>query len=66
MPRSPHRPTPQGAPFVERELGRLKYEYGLAFLRVRGIERLRLHADLVQLGASTSRSREPFRLRRKF
>jgi hypothetical protein len=31
---------------VEREFGRLKHEYGLAFLRVRGIERVRLHADL--------------------
>jgi len=35
---------------VEREFGRLKHEYGLAFLRVRGIERVRLHADLVMLG----------------
>jgi hypothetical protein len=34
---------------VEREFGRLKHEYGLAFLRVRGIERVRLHADLVML-----------------
>ncbi len=31
---------------VEREFGRLKHHYGLAFLRVRGIERVRLHADL--------------------
>jgi hypothetical protein len=35
---------------VEREFGRLKHEYGLAFLRVRGIERVRLHADLTMLG----------------
>ena len=35
---------------VEREFGRLKHEYGLAFLRVRGIQRVRLHADLVMLG----------------
>jgi hypothetical protein len=35
---------------VEREFGRLKHEYGLAFLRVRRIERVRLHADLVMLG----------------
>lgn len=35
---------------VEREFGRLKHSYGLAFLRVRGIERVRLHADLVMLG----------------
>ena len=34
---------------VEREFGRLKHHYGLAFLRVRGIERVRLHADLVML-----------------
>jgi hypothetical protein len=27
----------------------LKHEYGLAFLRVRGIERVRLHADLIVL-----------------
>jgi Transposase DDE domain len=35
---------------VEREFGRLKHNYGLAFLRVRGIERVRLHADLTMLG----------------
>ena len=35
---------------VEREFGRLKHEYGLAFLRVRGISRVRLHADLAMLG----------------
>jgi transposase len=35
---------------VEREFGRLKHTYGLAFLRVRGIERVRLHADLTMLG----------------
>lgn len=35
---------------VEREFGRLKHEYGLGFLRVRRIERVRLHADLVMLG----------------
>jgi len=34
---------------VEREFGRLKHDYGLAFLRVRGIERVRLHADLIIL-----------------
>lgn len=34
---------------VEREFGRLKHNYGLACLRVRGIERVRLHADLVML-----------------
>jgi hypothetical protein len=35
---------------VEREFGRLKHTFGLAFLRVRGIERVRLHADLTMLG----------------
>jgi hypothetical protein len=35
---------------VEREFGNLKHNFGLAFLRVRGIERVRLHADLVMLG----------------
>jgi transposase len=34
---------------VEREFGRLKHQYGLAMLRVRGIERVRLHADLTML-----------------
>src|SRR5438067_4969471 len=35
---------------VEREFGRLKHHYALAMLRVRGIERVRLHADLVMIG----------------
>ena len=34
---------------VEREFGNLKHNFGLAFLRVRGIERVRLHADLLML-----------------
>jgi transposase len=34
---------------VEREFGRLKHEWGLAPLRVRGLERVRLHADLTIL-----------------
>jgi hypothetical protein len=34
---------------AERESGRLKNEYGLAPLRVRGLERVALHADLVML-----------------
>lgn len=34
---------------VEREFGRLKHDYGLAPLRVRGLERVKLHADLVML-----------------
>ncbi|MGH3071495.1 MAG: transposase [Gaiellaceae bacterium] len=35
---------------VEREFGHLKHNLGLAVLRVRGIERVRLHADLTMLG----------------
>jgi hypothetical protein len=45
---------------VEREFGRLKHTFGLATLRVRGIERVRLHADLVmlaRLGQALSRAR---------
>jgi hypothetical protein len=34
---------------VEREFGRLKNEWGLKPLRVRGLERVRLHADLAVL-----------------
>jgi len=44
----------------EREFGRLTHDYGLAFLRARGIERVRLHADLTMLGRlalALSRSR---------
>ncbi len=40
----------RGGAAVEREFGRLKHDYGLAPLRVRGLERVRLHADLVMLG----------------
>jgi hypothetical protein len=39
----------RGRAAVEREFGRLKTLYGLAPLRVRGIERVRLHADLTML-----------------
>src|SRR5207247_5099443 len=35
---------------VEREFGRLKHEWALLPLRVRRIERVRLHADLSILG----------------
>jgi Transposase DDE domain len=35
---------------VEREFGRLKHEWSLLPLRVRGIDRVRLHADLTILG----------------
>jgi hypothetical protein len=34
---------------VERENGRLKNEWGLLPLRLRGIERVQLHADLTIL-----------------
>jgi Transposase DDE domain len=34
---------------VEREFGFLKHHFGLAAIRVRGIERVRLHADLIML-----------------
>ena len=43
-----------GRSAVEREFGRLKHDYGLAFLRVRGIERVRLHADLIMLARLAS------------
>jgi hypothetical protein len=49
--RNSPRPTErQREPREHHEFGRLKHEYGLAFLRVRGIERVRLHADLTMLG----------------
>jgi len=34
---------------VEREFGRLKHDYGLLPLRVRGLDRVQLHADLTML-----------------
>jgi hypothetical protein len=39
----------RGRGAVEREFGRLKNDYGLLPLRVRGLERVQLHANLVQL-----------------
>jgi hypothetical protein len=39
----------RGRSAVEREFGRLKNEWGLKPLRVRGLERVRLHADLTIL-----------------
>ena len=39
----------RGRAAVEREFGRLKHEWALAPLRVRGIERVALHADLTIL-----------------
>jgi IS5 family transposase len=50
-----------GRAAVEREFGRLKHDYGLAPLRVRGLERVQLHADLTmlaRLGQALSRARE--------
>jgi len=39
----------RGRASVEREFGRLKHEYGLGPLRVRGLDRVQLHADLTIL-----------------
>ena len=39
----------RGRASVEREFGRLKNEYGLAPLRVRGLARVQLHTDLTML-----------------
>jgi hypothetical protein len=43
-----------GRSAVEREFGRLKHEWGLSPLRVRGIEKVQLHADLVMLARLAS------------
>jgi hypothetical protein len=40
---------------VEREFGRLKHEWALLPLRVRGLDRVRLHADLTILAKLTTR-----------
>jgi len=50
----------RGRASVEREFGRLKHEWALLPLRVRGIERVRLHADLTilaKLACAVSRAR---------
>lgn len=50
----------RGRSAVEREFGRLKHEWGLRPLRVRGLERVRLHADLTvltKLACALSRAR---------
>ena len=39
----------RGRGAIEREFGRLKHEYGLAPIRVRGLARVQLHADLTML-----------------
>jgi len=54
---------------VEREFGRLKNEWALAPLRVRRIERVRLHADLTILAKlscalAKARAAQPYSLRR--
>jgi len=50
-----------GRAAVEREFGRLKHDYGLAPLRVRGLARVQLHADLTilaRLSQALCRTRE--------
>ena len=44
----------RGRGAVERDFGRLKHEWGLGPLRVRGIEKVQLHADLVILARLAS------------
>jgi transposase, IS5 family len=44
----------RGRASVERAFGRLKNEWGLSPLRVRKIERVRLHADLTMLSSLTT------------
>jgi DDE family transposase len=39
----------RGRSAVEREFGRLKHQYGLGPLRVRGLAKVQLHADLTML-----------------
>jgi hypothetical protein len=49
----------RGRAAAEREFGRLKTDYALAPLRVRGLERVRLHADLTILARlALNRSQE--------
>ena len=55
----------RGRAAVEREFGRLKNEYGLTPLRTRGIDRVRIHADLTllaRLGQALWRARAPVML----
>ena len=50
----------KGRASVEREFGRLKNEWALLPLRVRGLERVQLHADLTilaKLACALSRAR---------
>ena len=48
----------RGRAAVEREFGRLKHEWALLPLRVRGLERVRLHADLTILAKLASKLAE--------
>jgi Transposase DDE domain len=65
MPRIPRhtqrfRELYAGRGAIEREFGYLKHRYGLAPLRVRGLAKVQLHADLVmlaRLGQALSRAR---------
>jgi hypothetical protein len=53
---------------VEREFGRQKNEWGLAPLRVRGLDRVRLHADLTiltKLACALARARAAVNSRRR-
>jgi transposase len=50
----------KGRAAVEREFGRLKHEWALGPLRVRGLDRVALHADLTilaKLACALSRAR---------
>jgi hypothetical protein len=50
----------RGRGAVEREFGRLKHEWGLGPIRVRGIEKVQLHADLcilARLACALARAR---------
>lgn len=50
----------KGRASVEREFGRLKRDWALSPLRVRGLDRVALHADLTilaQLACALSRAR---------
>jgi hypothetical protein len=48
----------RGRASVEREFGRLKHEWGLGPLRVRGLQKVALHAGLASSPASPARSPE--------
>lgn len=55
-----HRDLYRSRSAIEREFGSLKHEWSLLPLRVRGLDRVRLHADLTilaKLASSLARSR---------